>query len=158
MQSAFTSRREQLESVSSTRERSVNICSRFLPLDEKLYLAPSASGLGSNPGEGMNVCKCIVLNSRRKASPLVWLVEEEEMWETSDNSQSGVLPLNWGGTKPNRTVTCMMLKATANGYGLAQCFSNLGVVWKSAEVSSGVDLVTLDRGLDLRGTSPKALA
>ncbi|GFV04076.1 integrase catalytic domain-containing protein [Trichonephila clavipes] len=33
-QSAFTSRREQLESVSSTRERSVDICSRPLPLDE----------------------------------------------------------------------------------------------------------------------------
>ncbi|GFU87444.1 hypothetical protein TNCV_2445781 [Trichonephila clavipes] len=43
MQSAFTSRREQLESVSSTRERSVDICSWLLPLDEKLYLAPSAS-------------------------------------------------------------------------------------------------------------------
>ncbi|GFT13607.1 hypothetical protein TNCV_3830801 [Trichonephila clavipes] len=41
--SAFTSRREQLESVSSTRERSVDICSRLLPLDEKLYLSPSAS-------------------------------------------------------------------------------------------------------------------
>ncbi|GFU99538.1 hypothetical protein TNCV_4082611 [Trichonephila clavipes] len=43
MQSAFTSRREQLESVSSTRERSVDICNRLLPLDERLYLAPSAS-------------------------------------------------------------------------------------------------------------------
>ncbi|GFX38736.1 uncharacterized protein LOC100901629 [Trichonephila clavipes] len=42
-QSVFTSRREQLESVSSTRERSVDICSRLLPLDETLYLAPSAS-------------------------------------------------------------------------------------------------------------------
>ncbi|GFX09861.1 hypothetical protein TNCV_3565391 [Trichonephila clavipes] len=41
--SAFTSRREQLESESSPRERSVDICSRLLPLDEKLYLAPSAS-------------------------------------------------------------------------------------------------------------------
>ncbi|GFX36658.1 hypothetical protein TNCV_580371 [Trichonephila clavipes] len=43
LQSAFTSRREQLESVSSTRERSVDICSRLLLLDERLYLAPSAS-------------------------------------------------------------------------------------------------------------------
>ncbi|GFU12125.1 hypothetical protein TNCV_2196101 [Trichonephila clavipes] len=42
-ESAFISRREQLESVSSTRERSVDICSRLLPLDERLYLAPSAS-------------------------------------------------------------------------------------------------------------------
>ncbi|GFU00887.1 hypothetical protein TNCV_4820101 [Trichonephila clavipes] len=42
-ESAFTSLREQLESVSSTREHSVDICSRLLPLDERLYLAPSAS-------------------------------------------------------------------------------------------------------------------
>ncbi|GFW04760.1 hypothetical protein TNCV_4879961 [Trichonephila clavipes] len=27
---------------------------------------------------------------------------------------SGVLPQNWGGNQPNRTVTCMALKATAN--------------------------------------------
>ncbi|GFU08300.1 transposable element Tcb1 transposase [Trichonephila clavipes] len=41
--SAFTSRGEQLGYVSTTRERSVDICSWLLPLDEKLYLAPSAS-------------------------------------------------------------------------------------------------------------------
>ncbi|GFV12592.1 hypothetical protein TNCV_4425451 [Trichonephila clavipes] len=42
-------------------------------------------GLGSNPGEDMDVSKCIVplrhggaLNSRRAASPFVWLVEGEE--------------------------------------------------------------------------------
>ncbi|GFS94844.1 uncharacterized protein TNCV_4457111 [Trichonephila clavipes] len=77
-------------------------------------------GLGLNPGEGMDVCKCIVsswrggtLNSRRVASPLVRLVEEEEMWETSDHPQ-GVLPQNWGGPEQNRTVTCMVLKAKAN--------------------------------------------
>ncbi|GFV04091.1 uncharacterized protein TNCV_917131 [Trichonephila clavipes] len=40
-------------------------------------------GQGSNPGEDMDICKCVVplrhggtLNSRRVASPLVWLVEE----------------------------------------------------------------------------------
>ncbi|GFU36273.1 hypothetical protein TNCV_559141 [Trichonephila clavipes] len=27
----------------------------------------------------------------------------------------GVFPQNWGGTEPNRTVTCMVLKAKANG-------------------------------------------
>ncbi|GFW50863.1 uncharacterized protein TNCV_3591451 [Trichonephila clavipes] len=53
------------------------------------------------------------LNSRRTASPLVRLVEGEERWESSDHPQS-VLPLNWGGIEPNRTVTCMVLKATAN--------------------------------------------
>ncbi|GFU30112.1 uncharacterized protein TNCV_4862421 [Trichonephila clavipes] len=52
------------------------------------------------------------LNSRRAASPLEWLVEREERWEASDQSQS-VLPLNWGRTEPNR-ITCIVLKATAN--------------------------------------------
>ncbi|GFW23221.1 uncharacterized protein TNCV_3803211 [Trichonephila clavipes] len=68
----------------------------------------------------MDVCKCIVpsrqggtLNSRGAASPLVRLVKGEERWEASDHPQS-VLPLNWGGIEPNRTVTCMVLKATAN--------------------------------------------
>ncbi|GFX50640.1 espin-like protein [Trichonephila clavipes] len=44
-------------------------------------------GLGSNPGKGMDDCKCIVpsrhegtLNSRRAASPLMRLVEGEERW------------------------------------------------------------------------------
>ncbi|GFT61807.1 uncharacterized protein TNCV_3862321 [Trichonephila clavipes] len=34
----------------------------------------------------------------------------------------GVLPQNWGGNKPNRTVTCMVLKATVyNRRHLALC-------------------------------------
>ncbi|GFX02610.1 uncharacterized protein TNCV_728641 [Trichonephila clavipes] len=53
------------------------------------------------------------LNSRRAESPLVRLVEGEERWKAFDHLQS-VLPLNWGGIEPNRTVTCMVLKATAN--------------------------------------------
>ncbi|GFS54911.1 uncharacterized protein TNCV_3576251 [Trichonephila clavipes] len=57
------------------------------------------------------------LNSRRAASPLVRLVEGEERWETSDHPQS-VLPLNWGGIEPNRTVTCMVLKATVENVKL----------------------------------------
>ncbi|GFT11451.1 zinc finger protein [Trichonephila clavipes] len=68
----------------------------------------------------MDVCKCIVparhrgtLNNRRVASPLVRLVEGEDRWEASDHPQS-VLPPNRGGIEPNRTVTCMELKATAN--------------------------------------------
>ncbi|GFW73378.1 uncharacterized protein TNCV_2800421 [Trichonephila clavipes] len=72
---------------------------------------------GSNPGEGMYVCKCIVpssqeitLNSRRTASPLFRLVEGEERWGTSDHSQ-GVLPQNWGGNEQSRTV---VLKAKTN--------------------------------------------
>ncbi|GFV42990.1 uncharacterized protein TNCV_2661851 [Trichonephila clavipes] len=49
-------------------------------------------GLGSNPEEDMEVCKCIVpslhgstLNSHRAASPLVRLVEVEERWEIPDH-------------------------------------------------------------------------
>ncbi|GFW12681.1 uncharacterized protein TNCV_3883911 [Trichonephila clavipes] len=53
------------------------------------------------------------LNSRRAASPPVWLVEEEESLEASGHPQ-GFLPLNWGGTTQNRTVTCMVLKARTN--------------------------------------------
>ncbi|GFW08201.1 hypothetical protein TNCV_956321 [Trichonephila clavipes] len=63
----------------------------------------------------MDVCKCIVplqhrctLNSCRAASPLVRLVEGKERWKASDPSQ------DWDGIKPISTVTCMMLKATAN--------------------------------------------
>ncbi|GFX90308.1 uncharacterized protein TNCV_3848831 [Trichonephila clavipes] len=47
------------------------------------------------------------------ASPLVWLEEGGEKREASDHPQS-VLSLNWCGTEPNRTVICMVLKATAN--------------------------------------------
>ncbi|GFX11827.1 uncharacterized protein TNCV_2996121 [Trichonephila clavipes] len=68
----------------------------------------------------MDVCKCIVplrhggtLNSRRDASPLVRFVEGEERWEVPDHPQ-GDLPQNWGETELNRSVTCMVLKATAN--------------------------------------------
>ncbi|GFU45940.1 hypothetical protein TNCV_5102401 [Trichonephila clavipes] len=50
--SAFTSRREQLKSVSSTRKRSVDICSRLLPLDESgwdLYLASISTHVPDSP-------------------------------------------------------------------------------------------------------------
>ncbi|GFX11958.1 hypothetical protein TNCV_2997421 [Trichonephila clavipes] len=39
--------------------------------------------------------------------------EREERWESPGLPQ-GVLPQNWGGPKPNHTVICMVLKATAN--------------------------------------------
>ncbi|GFS48296.1 uncharacterized protein TNCV_2296741 [Trichonephila clavipes] len=68
----------------------------------------------------MDVCKCIVpswhggtLNSPQSASPLVRLVEGQERWEAFEHPQI-LLPLNWDGTEPNSTVTCMVLKATAN--------------------------------------------
>ncbi|GFU78955.1 uncharacterized protein TNCV_307961 [Trichonephila clavipes] len=53
------------------------------------------------------------LNNHRAASPLVWLVEGDERWEAPGHPQ-GFLPLNWGGTEQNCTVTCMVLKAKAN--------------------------------------------
>ncbi|GFW27471.1 uncharacterized protein TNCV_163141 [Trichonephila clavipes] len=49
------------------------------------------------------------LNSRRAASPLVWLVEGEERWVAPGHPQ-GFLPLNWGETEQNRTVTGMVQK------------------------------------------------
>ncbi|GFU66485.1 hypothetical protein TNCV_3807281 [Trichonephila clavipes] len=59
-------------------------------------------GLGSNPGDGIDVCKCIVslrqgggtLNSRRAASLLVRLVERKERWEAP--KPSGVSPVKLG--------------------------------------------------------------
>ncbi|GFV55488.1 uncharacterized protein TNCV_3776751 [Trichonephila clavipes] len=68
----------------------------------------------------MDVCKCIVpsrhggtLNSRRAVSPFERLVEGEERWEAPDHPQ-GIHPQNWGDTELNRSVPCMVLKATAN--------------------------------------------
>ncbi|GFV79652.1 uncharacterized protein TNCV_1724771 [Trichonephila clavipes] len=61
--------------------------------------------LGSNPGQDMDVCKCIVplrhgdiLNSHRVTSPVVRLVEGEVRWEAPDHPQ-GVLPQNCGETQ-----------------------------------------------------------
>ncbi|GFX79225.1 uncharacterized protein TNCV_695371 [Trichonephila clavipes] len=53
------------------------------------------------------------LNSRRAAIHLVRLVEEEERWEAPNHLQ-GVLSQNWGETELIRSVTRMVLKATAN--------------------------------------------
>ncbi|GFX45497.1 uncharacterized protein TNCV_2740341 [Trichonephila clavipes] len=79
-----------------------------------------SSHVDSNPEDGMDICKCIALlrhggtlNSRRAASSFVWLVEGEEEREATGHPQ-GFLPLNWGRTEKNRTVTCMVLKAKAN--------------------------------------------
>ncbi|GFW00304.1 putative DD41D transposase [Trichonephila clavipes] len=55
----------------------------------------------------------IIFKIRRAARPLFRLVEGEDIWKAFDNPQS-ILPLNWGGTEPNHTVTCTVLKATAN--------------------------------------------
>ncbi|GFV58163.1 hypothetical protein TNCV_687701 [Trichonephila clavipes] len=52
------------------------------------------------------------LNSRRAASPLVRLADGEERREALDPQD--VFSLNWDGIELNRTVTCIVLKATAN--------------------------------------------
>ncbi|GFS65370.1 uncharacterized protein TNCV_2451791 [Trichonephila clavipes] len=60
-------------------------------------------GLGSNPGEDMDICECIVpsrhggtLNSHRAASPLVRLVEGEERLEPPDHPQGVCSPSKLG--------------------------------------------------------------
>ncbi|GFU67532.1 hypothetical protein TNCV_3239791 [Trichonephila clavipes] len=73
-------------------------------------------GLGSNPGEDMDACKCIVnsrhgvtLNSCRVSSPLLWLDKWKGELGDPDHPQSA-LPQNWGVTEP--PVTFVVLKAT----------------------------------------------
>ncbi|GFW24245.1 uncharacterized protein TNCV_738711 [Trichonephila clavipes] len=84
----------------------------------------------------MDVCKCIVpsrqggtLNSRRAAIPLVRLVEGEERWETLDHPQ-GVLPLNWGKTELNRSVTSLRRCQNASDHLMQQGSRYL---WKKAD-------------------------
>ncbi|GFS48064.1 hypothetical protein TNCV_3599841 [Trichonephila clavipes] len=72
-------------SFSSTRARTYDMPVTNPRPQPPGYRNRNNKGLGSSPGEDMDVCKCIVslrhvgtLNSRRAASPLVWLVEGEE--------------------------------------------------------------------------------
>ncbi|GFX07608.1 hypothetical protein TNCV_4158781 [Trichonephila clavipes] len=74
-----------------------------------MFCSPSFEGLGSNPREDMDVCKCIIperhggtLNSRQAASPLVRLVEKKERWKASK--------LGWNRAKSY----CHLYGATAN--------------------------------------------
>ncbi|GFW14585.1 hypothetical protein TNCV_2359091 [Trichonephila clavipes] len=49
----------------------------------------------------------------------------KERWEASGHLQ-GVLSQNWGETEVNHSVTCMVLKATANGrHHLTLCHGEL---------------------------------
>ncbi|GFU51364.1 hypothetical protein TNCV_874181 [Trichonephila clavipes] len=61
-------------------------------------------GMGSNPGEGMNIRKRIMplrhggaLHSHRAAIPFVILVGEEERWKALDYPHT-VVSQSWGGT------------------------------------------------------------
>ncbi|GFX67019.1 hypothetical protein TNCV_4181441 [Trichonephila clavipes] len=63
-----------------------------------------------------NVKECFLSASnldRRTASLLVRLQEGEERWEAPGHLQV-FLPLNWGRTEQNSTVTCRVFKAKAN--------------------------------------------
>ncbi|GFV72520.1 hypothetical protein TNCV_2763841 [Trichonephila clavipes] len=67
---------------------------RLTTLTDLTCISPRYTGQGLNPGEGMDVCKCIVpvrhggtRNIHPAASPLVRLVEGEERFPC----------LNWGG-------------------------------------------------------------
>ncbi|GFY17608.1 hypothetical protein TNCV_3519631 [Trichonephila clavipes] len=54
-----------------------------------------------------------LVESHQAASPLVRLVKaKERQW--SPSHLQGVLHQNWGGNELNRTVTCIVLKASAN--------------------------------------------
>ncbi|GFW34758.1 uncharacterized protein TNCV_953861 [Trichonephila clavipes] len=87
---------------------------------DTLTLTAVPLGLGSNPGEDMDVSKCIVsswhgvtLNSRRATNPFVRFVEGEERWKAPDHPQD-VLPQSWDKTELNHSVICIVRKATAN--------------------------------------------
>ncbi|GFU46624.1 uncharacterized protein TNCV_1546411 [Trichonephila clavipes] len=73
-------------------------------------LPPRGAAPADDSDRGVHLRHGGTLNSRRAASRLVWLVEGEERREAPGHPQ-GFLPLNWGGTEQNRTVTCMVLKA-----------------------------------------------
>ncbi|GFS63900.1 hypothetical protein TNCV_1129021 [Trichonephila clavipes] len=62
-------------------------------------------------GSAMQYCSFLTVVSR-KSYPEVG-VRGSDVGGSPDNLQ-GDLSQNWGGTEPNRTVTCMMLKVMAN--------------------------------------------
>ncbi|GFU14897.1 uncharacterized protein TNCV_3386831 [Trichonephila clavipes] len=108
----------------------------------RLGTSESSRAVVSNP-RSMDSC--------RATSPLVRLVEGEERWEVSDHPQS-VFPLNWGGIEPNSSVTCMVLKATANDRRhLALCHDEFrgprsGLCLSATRGLLATDLVILNHG------------
>ncbi|GFW97646.1 uncharacterized protein TNCV_685161 [Trichonephila clavipes] len=78
--------------------------------------------LGSNPGEDIDVCKCIVpsRNGGTINSPLPFASQVLSCgwWKGKRDGKPmttpGVFSQNCGGNEPNHTVTCVELKATAN--------------------------------------------
>ncbi|GFT53308.1 hypothetical protein TNCV_4233981 [Trichonephila clavipes] len=70
-------------------------------------------------GMGRKAQKRVKGAPKRNTSLHMRFVEVEERWDALDPLQ-GILPQNWGGTEPRRTITCMVLKAKAN----ASCTSS----------------------------------
>ncbi|GFV92732.1 hypothetical protein TNCV_1375821 [Trichonephila clavipes] len=91
-------------------------------------------GRGSNPGEGMDVCKCIVLsrqggtlNSRRAASPFVRLVEGEERLQVTTGVTKPLAMLNFVGFD------------LAFADQLRFVFWHMIPIWKSSDVEMTVE-------------------
>ncbi|GFX03629.1 uncharacterized protein TNCV_2112011 [Trichonephila clavipes] len=81
----------QLFAATAIRIPNTSIANKTAYFQESGLSGPRVTS-GSNPGEDMDVCKCIMpsrhvgtLNSRRAASHLVRLVEGEERWEAPDH-------------------------------------------------------------------------
>ncbi|GFU65677.1 uncharacterized protein TNCV_636001 [Trichonephila clavipes] len=109
----------------------------------------------------MDVCNCIVpsrhrstINSHRATSPLVSLGLER--WEAPDHPQ--VSSFKIGRIEPNRTVTCMVLKATANDRRHLALFHDefrgprFGFCRSATRRFSAMDLLVFNHGQATRTT------
>ncbi|GFS73749.1 hypothetical protein TNCV_1457991 [Trichonephila clavipes] len=111
-----------METCTYAMLRDVSIRGALQPPYSELYrILQRLLGLGSNPEEGMHVCKYIVplwygdtLNSRRAASTLVILVERKRGWEAPDHPQMFFLKIE---EEPNKIVLspvwCLKLRRVA---------------------------------------------
>ncbi|GFX96638.1 hypothetical protein TNCV_244251 [Trichonephila clavipes] len=80
-------------------------------------------GLGSSPGEGMDVCKCILpsqhvgtIKSRRAANPLLKLVEREERLEAPDHPQGSTKILSSSIDSPKAPSTSRASTKTPSSF------------------------------------------
>ncbi|GFU06665.1 hypothetical protein TNCV_4352611 [Trichonephila clavipes] len=69
------------------------------PVEWLATLTAVPLGLGSNPGEDMDVCKCIV--PLRHSAFADWLVEGVERWEALDHPRCPPSKLGWKQAKSN---------------------------------------------------------
>ncbi|GFU06303.1 hypothetical protein TNCV_4765961 [Trichonephila clavipes] len=113
-------------------------------------------GLSSNPGENMDVCKCIVplrhggtLNSRRAISPLVWMVEEEEKsWlppqlassNSNDMQQISASFLYLEFLSPFQYPPCCRSSSCSRSHRILKCVGSGLVVFRA---SPDVEIIVL---------------